>query len=235
MRLFLSVVTIFWACIGFAAEKNTVPQTASLSGKVLEVRHVDNFTYLRLKTQEGETWAATTRAPIDKGADVLLENTVVMTNFESKSLKMKFSRIVFGDIAGSGSAASKRSPDLVAAHAGKYAAQDSADVKVPKAIGQNARTVAEIVTGRTALKDKTVLVRGKVVNYNPGILGKNWIHLRDGSGAAVDKTNDVLVTSASETKIGDVVLVKGIVRTDKDFGAGYSYQVMIEAIELTRR
>lgn len=82
------------------------------------------------------------------------------------------------------------------------------------------------------LKDKTVLVRGKVVKYNPGILGKNWIHLRDGSGSAAERTNDVLVTSKSETKIGDVVLVKGVVRTDTDIGSGYSYPVMIEAVEL---
>lgn len=233
--MLLFVFAVLWTCAGFAAELTAVPKMASLSGKVLEVRHVDNFTYLRLKTQEGEVWAATTRAPVDKGADVRIENTVVMTNFESKSLKMKFDKIVFGDLAGGGSAAPKHSPDLVAAHAGISAAQDSVDVKVPKASGQNARTVAEIVTGRAALNDKTVLVRGKVVNYNAGILGRNWIHLRDGSGTAADKTNDVLVTSANQTKIGDIVLVKGVVRTDKDFGAGYSYQVMIEATELTSR
>ena len=235
MKLFLLVISMLWVSAGFAAEKPAAPPAASLSGKVLEVRQVDNFTYLRLKTKDGETWAATTRTPVEKGADVRLENTVVMTNFESKSLKMKFDTIVFGDLAGSGSAAPKRGHEMAAAHAGIAGAPGAVDVKVPKASGPNARTIAEIVTGKTALKDKAVLVRGKVVNYNPGILGRNWIHLRDGTGTAADKTNDVLVTSTSETKVGDVVLVKGIVRTDKDFGAGYAYQVMIEATELTAR
>jgi tRNA U54 and U55 pseudouridine synthase Pus10 len=158
-----------------------------------------------------------------------------MTNFESKGLKRKFDKIVFGDLAGAGAIVPKDKPDIGKVHAGLTAARAAADVKVPKASGPNARTVAEIVTGRAALKDKTILVRGKVVKYNPGILGTNWIHLRDGSGSAAEQTNDVLVTSKSETTLGEVVLVKGVVRTDKDFGAGYSYRVMIEATELAAK
>jgi hypothetical protein len=233
MKVFLVVAVMLWAGAGLAAEKPAAPHGASLSGKVLEVQHAGSFTYLRVKTKNGETWAATTRAPVDKGAEVRLENTIVMTDFESKALKRKFDRIVFGDLAGAD--ASKRHSELSAAHAGIGTAPALADVKVPKASGPNARTVAEIVTGRAALKDQTVLVRGKVVKYNPGILGRNWIHLRDGSGSASKKTHDVLVTSKNEVKIGDVVLVKGVVRTDKDFGAGYSYQVMIEATELASK
>jgi hypothetical protein len=235
MKLFLVLVAMLWASAGFAADQPAAPQAASLSGKVLEVKHVDNFTYLRLKTKDGETWAATNRAPIDKGTEVRLENTIVITDFESKTLKKKFDKIVFGSLASEGPRAVKPGPDLGAAHAGVANAPDVADVKVPKASGANARTVAEVVTGKTALKDKAVHVRGKVVKYNPGILGTNWIHLRDGSGSASAKTNDLLVTSKNEVKIGDDVLVKGVVRTDKDFGSGYSYPVMIEASELAAK
>lgn len=102
------------------------------------------------------------------------------------------------------------------------------DIQIPKASGANARTVAEIVTRSAELKDQTVLVRGKVVKYNPEIMGKNWVHLRDGTGSAVDNSNDLVVTTTNEAKIGDTVTAKGIVRTDKDFGSGYSYRVLIE-------
>jgi hypothetical protein len=232
MKLFLFVIALLWAGAGSAAEKPAAPQGASLSGKVLEVQHAASFTYLRLKTQDGETWAATPRAQVEKGADVRLDQTTVMTNFQSRSLNRKFDKIVFGRLAGAGAGAPTTHGDMSAVHGGLGAPAQAADLKVPKASGPNARTVAEIVQGKDMLKDKTVLVRGKVVKYNPGILGKNWIHLRDGSGSAAERTNDVLVTSKSETKIGDVVLVKGVVRTHKDFGAGYSYPVMIEAVEL---
>jgi hypothetical protein len=115
-----------------------------------------------------------------------------------------------------------------AAHAGLANTTDSADVRVPKASGANARTVAEIMTKSAELKNKPVVVRGKVVKFNPNIMGKNWVHLRDGSGSAADKTNDVLVTTMSQAKTGDVVTAKGTVRTDKDFGSGYSYKVLVE-------
>ena len=72
------------------------------------------------------------------------------------------------------------------------------------------------------------MVRGKVVKFTGGVLGKNWIHLRDGSGSASDGTNDVLVTTKDEASIGDIVLVKGVVHLDRDFGSGYAYQVLIE-------
>jgi hypothetical protein len=78
------------------------------------------------------------------------------------------------------------------------------------------------------LKDKTVLVRGKVVKFTGGVMGKNWIHLRDGSGSAADNSNDLLVTTKDQAKIGDIVVAKGVVRIDKDFGMGYSYKVLVE-------
>jgi hypothetical protein len=109
---------------------------------------------------------------------------------------------------------------------------DVGDVQVPKASGANAHTVAEILTKSALLKDKPILVRGKVVKYNASIMSRNWIHLRDGSGSAADATNDLLVTSAGEAKVGDIVTVKGLVRTDKDFGAGYAYKVLIEEATL---
>ena len=88
--------------------------------------------------------------------------------------------------------------------------------------------MAEVVTKATALKDKPVQVSGKVVKFNAGIMGKNWVHLRDGSGQDANQSNDILVTTAAQAKVGEVVTVAGVVRNDKDFGSGYTYKVMIE-------
>lgn len=111
---------------------------------------------------------------------------------------------------------------------------DLENIKVQKASGSNARTVEEVITKRIKLKDKAVLVRGKVVKFTPDILDKNWIHLRDGSGSASDNTHDVVVTSNDRAMVGDVVVVKGVVRTDKDLGAGYAYRVLIEEAVLQK-
>lgn len=199
-----------------------------VKGDVLEFSNVDSYTYLRLKTKDGETWAAVSRFPVKQGEKVTIENVTVMDNFESRSLNKTFPKLVFGTVAGAGSAATGSGNTLAGAHAGNGRTPDTPDVQVPKATGANARTVAEIMTKSAELKDKPVLVRGKVVKYNAGIMGKNWIHLRDGTGSAAGNTNDILVTSMSGTKVGDIVTVKGIVRTDKDFGSGYVYKILIE-------
>jgi hypothetical protein len=207
---------------------------ASITGNVLEVKDVETYTYLRLKTGKGEIWAAVGKAPVKVGSEVTIENVSMMSNFESKTLKRKFDQIAFGSLAGSGAAAHAPATDMAAAHAGVSKAVDVGDVKVAKATGPDARTVAEVVGKRTDLKDKTVLVRGKVVKFTPGVMDKNWIHLRDGTGSAADGTNDIVVTTKDETQIGAVVLVKGVVHTDKDLGSGYSYKVLIEEATLQK-
>jgi hypothetical protein len=100
--------------------------------------------------------------------------------------------------------------------------------KVAKAEGASGRTVAEVYANRVALKDKPVVIRARVVKVNAGVMGKNWVHLRDGSGSAADGSNDLLVTSKDEPKVGDLVVAKGTVKTDVNLGSGYAYKVLVE-------
>ena len=222
----LVLAFVMMCCVDSAWTAAPAPTpAASIKGKVLEVLDAESFVYLRLQTKDGETWAVVAKAPVRKGTEVTIDNVTTMTNFESKKLNRKFDQIVFGSVAMSGAAAGS---DMAAMHAGVAKAADVGDIKVAKATGPDARTVAEVVTRKADLNDKAVVVRGKVVKFTGGVLGKNWIHLRDGSGSASDGTNDVLVTTKDEASIGDVVLVKGVVHLDRDFGSGYAYQVLIE-------
>ena len=66
------------------------------------------------------------------------------------------------------------------------------------------------------------------MKYNSGIMGRNWIHLQDGSGDAGAGTNDILVTSSDTTTVGEIILIEGTVATNKDFGSGYSYAIIVE-------
>ena len=189
------------------------------------------YTYLRLKTATGETWAAVTKAAVKKGSRVTIANPMTMENFESKALKRKFDKIVFGQLADAGGAAPATASSMAMPVPGQphtAAAPAAAAEKVAKATGPDARTVAEVVGGRAKLKDKAVVVRGKVVKLNTGIMGKNWVHLQDGSGAAADGSNDILVTTKDVPTLGEVVSVRGTVRTDVKVGAGYDYAVLIE-------
>lgn len=237
MKALLVICMLVAAPLVWAGTKPTTlpnPVTSVVNGEVLEVQNVESYTYLRLKTAQGETWAAVATAPVKKGAKVAIENFTVMSNFQSKALKKTFDKVIFGTLASAQGGAPRTGSDVAAAHAGIGKAADTADVRVPKASGANARTVAEIMTRPADLKDKPVVVRGKVVKYSAGIMGRNWIHLRDGTGSAAAKTHDVLVTTSEQAKVGDVLTAKGVVRVDKDFGAGYSYKAMVEDATLQK-
>lgn len=230
------------------------PAAGALRGKVLERVDAPPYSYLKLATASGEVWAAVPQTTTATGAEVGVANPMPMKDFESKTLNRKFEVVYFGTLAGGPEAAAPAQAPGAAAPApaqggmppaapAQMAAQHQAaaagpeDVKVAKvakAGGPEGRTVAELFAQRTALKEKKVAVKGQVVKFSPGIMGKNWIHLRDGSGSHEKKDNDVTVTTQDDVKVGDVVTVKGTVRLDRDFGAGYAYPVIIEEAKVTR-
>jgi len=221
MKRWIRGLTIAMAWIALPA----VAQQVTVTGEVLETKEAAGYTYLRLKTDSGETWAAVGKSQVKKGAVVMIVNGMEMTRFESKALGRSFDRIIFGNLVGASPLAA--APTASNPH-GAVAKVDIGDVKVAKAEGPGARTVAEIVGKRASLKDKQVVLRGKVVKFNPGIMGKNWIHLQDGTGTAKDGTNDVVVTTKETTQVGAVVVARGTVRTDVDLGSGYVYKVLVE-------
>ena len=213
----------------------------AISGKVLERIDASPYCYLRLKTAKGEVWVAVPEAQIEKGAEVTLVSAMLMNNFESKTLKRTFPEIYFGNLAPAGGAAAA-TPAVAAPAPGAnphaQVANTTATIevgKVDKASGSDARTVAEIWAQKGSLKGKTVTVRGKVVRYSAGVMGKNWMHLQDGSGDAGKGTNDITVTSLDGAAKGDVVTAKGTVTTDKDFGAGYTYSMIIEDAKVQKK
>jgi hypothetical protein len=99
---------------------------------------------------------------------------------------------------------------------------------VERAKGPEGRTVAEVIGQRTKLAGKTVRIHGTVVKANAGILGKTYLHLRDGSGDAAAGTNDITVTTTATPAVGDVVTVEGAVVLDRDIGSGYKFPTLVD-------
>lgn len=89
-------------------------------------------------------------------------------------------------------------------------------------------TIGEIFANKEKLKGKEISVRGKVMKFSPMIMGKNWVHLQDGTGEAASATNDLTVTTNDTVTVGDIVLMTGTVVINKDLGAGYTYDVIVE-------
>lgn len=208
------------------------PETSSAiaTGSVVETMNTAGYTYVLVDTGSQQIWAASPECLVKVGDQVVIPKGAPMPNFHSDTLDRDFEIVYF--VPAIQDAAGKPLPAPGGARAGhsSMAGKSSpaeVDVSgVKKAEG--GKTVAEIYDNKADLSDKEVILRGKVVKFNAQIMGKNWLHVRDGSGDAEAGTDDVTVTTNVTAKVGDTVLVTGEVHLDKDFGAGYKYDVIIE-------
>ena len=217
-------------------------QGEPLRGKVTDKFDVARYTYLRL---DGQTWAAVPRATVAVGDDVAIVGVAWMENFRSETLGRTWPRIAFGSLENAGRpsragmfarAAADAPPahpspaaaaEVPPSHPPPAAAADVGEVRVAKA-GQR---IADLYAKKTQLEGARVSVRGKVVKVTNGVLGKNWLHLRDGTGQGA--TADLAVASEDTAAVGQTVIVAGTVHLDRDLGAGYHYDVIVEDAKLT--
>ena len=196
---------------------------AEIRGRVVEAINAATYTYVQVDTGAAKVWAAAPQFSVKPGDTVALGDAMPMPNYHSKTLNRTFEVVYFSGRAMVNGAA---------AVAGKTAAAPARSLpglavdlsNIARAPG--GQTVAEVHSGRAALAGKPVSIRGRVVKFNGNIMGRNWLHIRDGSGA--EGSNNLTVTSAGQAKVGDLVLVSGRLAVDKDFGSGYRYALLVE-------
>ena len=199
----------------------------TVTGPVLETMNAANYTYVHVKTGSGDIWAASSQFKVAVGDKVVVPLEMPMENFHSTSLKRDFPLIYFSSrITKEGEAPAAMGGALPPGHNPMGSARAEVTEVIPQPAGGT--TVASVWANGKALSGKSVTVRGKVVKFNGGILGRNWMHIQDGTGSNKDGSNDITVTSAAAAKVGDIVTITGTVVVDKDFGAGYAYAVLIE-------
>src|SRR4030067_1137594 len=214
------------------------PDTSSLSGKIAETMNSGGYTYLCIEKDGKKTWAAIPETKVTVGENISLPPGYEMVNFTSKTLNRTFEKVIF--TTGPTSAQSPHgAPDKMSIHGGSMGSKSeetttTENIKVEKATVPNAYTVAEIFGKKSELDKKSVVVSGKVVKVSAGIMGKNWLHIQDGSGNAKDGNNDLVVTTQDIPKGGDTVTAHGILYKDKDFGSGYKYDVVVEEASIKK-
>ncbi len=205
----------------------------AISGKVVETMDSGGYTYANLQRVRKTVWVAFPTHKVQVGDTLSFNNCVAMHDFQSKSLNRTFDLVFFcgapqtpakGAEAKPAAADAKKSPGS----AGALSAAVGQKIKVDKASGPNAYTIAELYAKSAALNGKQVVVKGQVVKVSSGIMARNWIHLQDGTGNAKQKTQDLVITSSERPSVGEVVTISGTVAKDKDFGSGYKYNLIIE-------
>jgi len=197
------------------------------------------YTYVQVDTGTETFWAAAPQFAVKVGDDVVVPEGMPMPNFSSKTLDRTFDMVYFVPsvlVGGAESLAAQMPPGHVPVVGGEpvkgKTTVETTDVDLSGiTVAEGGQTVGDIYAKKAELNGKPVKVRGKVVKFSPQIMGKNWIHIQDGTGEA--GANDLTVTTSAEANTGDTVLISGTLTTDKDFGYGYAYDVIIEEAEVT--
>ncbi len=224
-----------------AATADATPAQAHASspdgwnGKVLETMNSGGYTYVYLDTGSEKIWAAGPETQVSVGQTITMDKGMAMPQFHAKSLDRTFEVIYFvSSIQGPGSAkpaAEHPMGDSATQTGGGHNVVEQTEVKdVAKAAG--GYTVEEIYAQSAALSGKPVKVRGQVVKFTANIMGTNWVHIQDGSGSG--PTSDLTVTTSAVVTSGDMVTVEGNLTVNKDFGAGYKYDAIIEGAKVTK-
>jgi hypothetical protein len=208
-----------------AAAESPDANAVALSGKVVETMNAGGYTYVLIEKKGKKTWVAVPETKVTVGQQIAFEPGQEMKSFKSNTLKRTFDSIIFS--AGVSSAADNG--NKAQHHGSKSSAGKTTEkISVEKAMGPDSYTVGEIFIQGNKLDKKSAVVKAKVVKVATGIMGKNWIHLQDGTGDPSKGANDLIATSQDLPAVGDVITVKGTIYKDKDFGSGYKYDVIME-------
>ncbi len=228
-----------------------------ITAKVIETMNSGGYTYMLVENNEKSEWIAIPKSKIEKGSEVRFYQGTVMKNFTSKTLKRTFDTIIFSPGLEKSDATSPHSTtfhktedsftnavkaeNTVSRTNRKNTSGGSLAAIVPfeslnirKVAAENGYTVDEIFQNAEKLNGKEITVRGKVVKFSPMIMGRNWVHLQDGTGNAMKNEHDLVITTQNQAKEGEIVVVRGVIAANKDFGAGYTYEVLVEKATLEK-
>lgn len=216
------------------------------SVSVLEVIQVANYTYLRVKENDSEIWIAAPSLDTKPGDTLYYENGMLMSQFESKELKRIFDKILFVDKLSKNPAALLPQKDSVVVLPPNHvnitenkqpapntgSSKDSVKQSIKVDPVKNGITIADVLKNPKAYEGKTVIIRGKVTKYTAAVMGKNWVHIQDGSD--YNGKFEMVITTLAELKDGETATFEGTITLNKDLGYGYFFEVLMENAKVIR-
>ncbi|MBK6966795.1 MAG: SH3-like domain-containing protein [Bacteroidales bacterium] len=247
MRLFIFasiITTMITAC---NSGENSGASARGISDlhkvKVKEVLQTSNYTYLLVSEIDVDNWLALPKMQAIPGEIYYYRNGFKMTDFESKELGRKFETIYFLESLSTTPDFDPPKP-MANPHASMPVVADTsshvqytAQVVVKKEEvdvdpAEQGLTIAELIANKGKYDGKTIRVKGKVTKFNAKIMKHNWIHIQDGT--EYSGKFDLTATTDIEVAVGETITLEGKVALDKDFGYGYSYEILLEDSKLIK-
>ncbi len=230
---FAFLIIVAFALTLACEQKKPARQQNTLAGAaqqvvVDEVIQATSYTYLKVKSPSASYWLACTKTTVNQGEAIYHDHGLEMRDFHSKELNRTFDKIYFvqsvrrqAQAPGSGLAIKpfkKMQPDMLA--------------KGPVETVAGELPLAELFGNKEKYANKRVTVSGKVTKFLPEIMNKNFLHIQNPKDSS--EKLDLSITTQDKVKVGDIVKFTGTISLNKDFGAGYLYEVIMEDAQLQK-
>jgi len=210
-------------------ESSMADESANMLHKVVveEILNTEKYSYLNV-SEDGEIfWIAIPRKEIEKGGTYYYRGGLKKTNFKSVEYDRVFETLYLVSDVSKDPGMSDFSGGNPHENAGSGATLDQTTKIEPPPGGIS---LAELFANRKKYEGQTVRVKGRCIKLNNMIMNRNWIHLQDGS--LKEGASDLTVTTTENIPLGAIVAFEGIITLNKDFGAGYKYEIIMEEAQL---
>lgn len=184
-----------------------------------EVMQAERYTYIKVKEGNKSYWIATGKREAKPGTVYYYQGGLLKTNFESQEFNRTFDTLYLVS-------------SIITSNEHPAANMISEQKPEPK-INQNpikikdAISLKELKSNKEKYEGKTVTVSGECTKVNNSIMGKNWVHIKDGT--EIDgKPVDLTISTDAVVQLGEVTGFKGVISLNKDLGYGYVYEVLME-------
>lgn len=207
-----------------------------------EILQAAMYSYLLVTENGNDFWIAVEQSELKVGDTYYFSKFLEMNDFHSKDLNRTFESVLFVEnLSFKPIPAAEVNMDEDHSHDGHSHDGHSHDEHSPiesagKPVMQKhdekvspiegSITLAELGAKRETYNEKIVKVAGKVVKFNPGIMGVNWVHIQDGTENA--GFYDLTITTLDEVAVGDIAVFEGKLALKKDFGSGYFYDIILQ-------
>ncbi len=202
---------------------------------VEEVLPTDQYQFLRVREGNDEYWIATMIQGIEVGKSYYFKNGVLKTDYENKEYQRVFKRMYLVSNIVEAGHGSKMQGAGSGMKSNVESNAKSGIHRIPRKYGrieiEGSLPIAELIAHPEKYEGKRIQISGECVKLNPNIMGRNWIHLKDGS----KDDYDLVITSQDICPEGEVATFEGSVALNKDFGAGYRYELIVEDGKLIRK
>lgn len=190
---------------------------------VKDFMHASRYTYLNVTEGGQDFWIAIPYTEVEKGEKYFYKGGVLMHNFESKEHNRVFETLYLVNGV-------SKTPGLDNFATTYYPAPEGEEAMSVEEIDpiNGGTTISELFSNPNSFAGKTVKVKGQCIKVNRNIMGKNWVHIQDGSKDSNGTNLDLTVSTQEEINVGEIIVLEGTIATDKDFGSGYRYDIIME-------